>query len=159
MYHAAPLDLMGRFVTDPKLVGGVRVTPFLGVETGYASLVDRGTVFVDYRRADGITARQGTTGFSSYLAGTATLPLERGLEAYGKLGVSFSEFNHHELGPVPRPGSFRETDTGAYATAGASYRPSDKATLSGAFERHGDSAKWGANTSSNGLKAKLKLGF
>jgi hypothetical protein len=145
----------GRWVTDPRLLAGVRLTPFLALEAGYVNLYDRGTYFVDYREASGAADALNLKGFNSHVAARLTVPVGDRLEAFGKAGVAASEFRYRDdLGRA-----IKETDVGPYVGAGAKYKVSGKASVSGSVERYGNSDRWGPNTNNNALKAKVNLGF
>ena len=145
----------GRYVTDPRLLAGVQLTPFLAIEAGYVNLYDRGTHFFDFAYASAVDNTLSEEGFHTHAAARLTLPMGQRFEAYGKLGLAHSELRDPDL-PSTAP---TQTDNGAYVGAGARYKVSDKASVTGSFERYGNSARWGDNSNNNSLKAKVNLGF
>ena len=147
----------GVYVTDPKLFAGVKLSPNVSVEAGYANLFSRGYRFADYARADEVAGALGTKGTNSYLAGRLDVPVNDSLSAYGKLGVAYSE-------RTARDQTLRTTktdsDIGTYAGMGATYKVSEKAAVSAQYEQYGNSAKrWGSETNNSGISAKFKMGF
>ncbi len=145
----------GRWVTTPRLLAGVELTPYLALEGGYVDLVDRGTYFADYGRADEAAGAMGVKGMNTHAAVKLKVPVGERFEAYGKLGVAYSEFNHRDA----KGRSVQETDAGPYVGVGARYQLNGKASVSAGYEQYGDTAnKWGTGNN-NGLKAKLNLGF
>lgn len=143
------------WVTDPKLYAGVNLTPHLAVETGVSNLYDRGTFLAQNDRRENVAGAFGSSGFNSYLAGKVTVPVTDRLQAYGKAGRAYSQVDfrdeHHQ--------SLTETDTGPYVGVGAHYKLNDRTTISGGYERYGDSQKWGGASNNNGVSARVKLGF
>lgn len=145
----------GVYRTDPKLVGGINLTRHLAIEAGYTNLVNRGHYLADYARPDDVTGALGVKGYNSYLATKLTLPLGDRLQVIGKLGVARSAYNRPGLGSTSR-----EIDVGAYASVGLQYDLGKNATLVGAYDMYGNSARrWGAATNNNGFSLKLNVGF
>ncbi|WP_296946883.1 porin family protein [uncultured Massilia sp.] len=145
----------GRWVTDARLLAGIELTPYLALEGGYVNLVDRGTYFADYGRIDEAAGAMGVKGANTHAAVKLQVPVGERFEAYGKLGMAYSEFNHRDA----KGRSVQETDAGPYVGAGARYRINGKASVSAGYEQYGDTAnKWGTGNN-NGLKAKLNVGF
>lgn len=148
--------VFGSYHTDPKLVFGIQLSPRFALETGYANLLSEGVHFVDYGRADERAGALGTKGFSSYVAGKLTLPLNEQLSAYGKLGAARSERITHDRAGL-RVTNF---DAGPYANVGARYKLNERATISGELTRVGDTAnQWGGSSNSTEASANLKVGF
>ncbi|MFK3738345.1 outer membrane beta-barrel protein [Massilia sp. TN1-12] len=144
-----------RWATDPRLLAGVQLTPFLALEAGYVNLYDRGTHPVDSTRPEDLNGAMNVKGMQTHAAAKVMVPVGSRWEAYGKLGMAYSEYKHRdELGR-----SVQESDTGVYAGAGAKYKLSEKASVSGSFERYGNSERWGGNSNNNAVKAKVNLGF
>jgi hypothetical protein len=145
---------MEGFRTDPRLVAGVNLNPFLAVETGYVERIDRGFHKIDPGRPEDVSGALGARGFHSYLAGKLTVPVDDKLSAYGKLGIAYSERKGGDNGYKT------DVDAGPYVGVGAKYRLNEKAAVTVEAQRHGDTAKkWGGATNANGVGAKLKLGF
>jgi opacity protein-like surface antigen len=146
----------GVWKTDPKLFAGFNLNPHFAIETGFVNLYDRGTYFAEYTHMENVDGALGVKGYNSYLAARYNLAVNDRLDVYGRAGVAYSEFNHRDK--AGRPAT--ETDAGPYTGLGARYKVSEKASVSGAFERYGDSARWGpANSNNNGVSAKVNLGF
>jgi hypothetical protein len=82
---------MEGFRTDPRLVAGVNLNPYLAVETGYRERIDRGFHAVDPGRPEDVSGALGVKGSHSYLAGKLTVPVNDSFSAYGKLGIAYSE--------------------------------------------------------------------
>jgi opacity protein-like surface antigen len=144
-------NVMKGFRTDPRLVGGFELAPNLAVEAGYAHLFDRGFHRIDEGRPEDTSGALGAKSFSIHLAGKYSVPLSERLTAYGKLGVAHSG---------QKSGRTTVTDTGLYTGLGAQYKLHEKATIGAEVGRHGDAAKkWGSATNSDGVRAKLKMGF
>jgi hypothetical protein len=57
--------LMEGFRTDPRLVAGVNLNPYLAVETGYRERIDRGFHVVDPGRPEDVSGALGVKGFHS----------------------------------------------------------------------------------------------
>lgn len=147
----------GVYVSDPKLFGGINLSPDFAIETGYANLYTRGFHFADYARPDEVNGALGTKGFNSYLAARINVPVNDQFAAYGKLGVAVSDRVAHDK-------TFRntvsDTDVGPYVGMGARYKLNEKASVSAGYEQYGNSAKkWGSETNNSGLQAKFKMGF
>lgn len=147
----------GIYVTDPKLFAGVKLSPNVAVEAGYANLFTRGYRFADYGRQDEVAGAIGTKGSNSYLAGRIDIPVTDSLSTYGKLGVAYSE-------RTARDQTLRttrtESDVGTYAGMGATYKVSERASVSAQYEQYGNTAKkWGSETNNSGVSAKFKMGF
>lgn len=148
--------VFGRYVTDPRLLAGVDLAPWLALETGYVTLRDRGTFLADYARPWEVSGALGTGGFNTHAGARVNVPVGPGIEAFGKVGVAYSEYDHRDAGGR----SVTDADTGPYVGMGARYKVSEKASVTAGYERYGDSEKkWGANTNNNGLKAKVHIGF
>ena len=142
--------------SDPKLVLGFDLTPNLGFEAGFANLYSRGFHYVDMEgRPDEREGVLGNHGFTSYLAAKLEVPVGERLSAYGKLGVAYSERDTRDAAARP----LKEGDAGPYANVGARYKLTQRATVSGEYQRAGDTKKWGGDTNANGIGAKLHLGF
>lgn len=146
---------LGAWVTDPRLYAGIRLTPYLAIETGVANLYDRGTFYAGTERKENLTGAFASGGFNSYLAGKVTVPVTPRLEAYGKAGLAYSEIKCRDEHLV----TVSDTDAGPYVGVGARYKLSEKASVSAGYERYGDSQKWGGASNNNGVSAKVKLGF
>lgn len=146
----------GRWVTDPRLLAGVQLTPFVALEAGYVNLYDRGTHLADFAHPEDANGALNVKGLNSHAAVRLTIPVSERFEAYGKLGTAYSEYKYHDK---DTHATVTEPDVGVYASAGAKYKLNEKASVSGAFERYGDSQRWGPNTNNNSLKAKVNLGF
>lgn len=153
---AGQRPLFKTFRADPKLVAGFDITPYLGLEAGYANLFSRSYHFIDedarHEERDGA---MGQGGFTSYLATKVTVPIDKRLSTYGKFGIAYSERNMRDA----KAASVTEADAGLYANVGARYKLSDKASVVGEYQRAGDTKKWGNSSNANGFGAKLKLGF
>jgi hypothetical protein len=146
--------LMEGFRTDPRLVAGVNLTPYLAIETGYRERFDRGFHNINPGRSEDVSGALGVKGFHSYLAARLTAPISDSLSAYGKLGIAYSERKGGDNG------NKTEVDAGLYISAGAKYRLNEKAAVSAEVQRYGDTAsKWGSATNGNSKGAKVKLGF
>lgn len=146
----------GVWVTDPRLVAGIGLTPAFALETGFVNLYDRGSYFASYAHPEQTAGALGVNGFDSYLAGKYTVALNDRLQVVGKAGVAYSRFDQRDV----HLGSMTSTDIGPYARLGAQYKLNDKMSVSGNVERYGDSAKWGpANSNNTGVSAKVNLGF
>jgi opacity protein-like surface antigen len=153
----ADKSAFGVYVADPKLFGGINVSPNFAIETGYANLYTRGYHFADYARADEVKGALGTKGFNSYLAAKVNVPDNDVFSAYGKVGVAYSERVAHDK---TLRATTSDADVGAYAGMGARYKLNEKATVSAQYEQYGNSAKkWGSETNNSGLSAKFKMGF
>jgi hypothetical protein len=147
----------GVYVADPKLFGGINLSPNVAIETGYANLFTRGYHFADYARPDEVNGALGTKGFNSYLAARINLPVNDSVSAFGKLGLAYSERVAHDR---TLRATVADGDLGAYAGMGARYKLSEKASVSAQYEQYGNSAqKWGNQTNNSGLSAKFKMGF
>jgi opacity protein-like surface antigen len=145
--------------SDPKLSAGYEVAPHVAVEAGYTGLNSEGPHPIDPGDAAGRAGAGNTKGFGTYVAGKVDVPLGEKVLAYGKLGVAYSERNDRSDLAKPTLES-KESDVGAYVSAGTEYKLSDKATLSGKYERYGNSAKkFGSDTNAGGVSAKLNVGF
>jgi opacity protein-like surface antigen len=148
---------LGVYVADPKLFGGINLSPHVALEAGYANLYTRGYHFADYARPDDVNGALGTRGSNSYLAARINAPVSDRFSAYGKLGVAYSERVAHDK---TLRATASDTDVGAYAGMGARYKLNEKAAVSAQYEQYGNSAKkWGSETNNSGLSAKLKMGF
>jgi opacity protein-like surface antigen len=147
--------VFGRYVTDPRLLAGVQLTPFIALEGGYVNLYDRGTFLASYARPEEANGALNVKGMQTHAAAKVTIPAGDRWEAFGKVGVAYSEYKHRD--ELHR--SIQEADTGVYAGAGAKYKLSEKASVSGSVERYGNSDRWGPNTNNNSIKAKVSLGF
>ena len=88
----APLvnNLHPNFRTDPKLVGGIDLTPNLGIEAGLSNLFSQGFHYMDERRGDERAGALGNNGFASYLAAKINVPVGERFSAYGKVGLAYS---------------------------------------------------------------------
>ena len=86
----------GVYVADPKLFGGINLSPNVALEAGYANLYTRGYHFADYARPDEVNGALGTKGFNSYLAARVNVPVNDSFSAYGKVGVAYSERVVHD---------------------------------------------------------------
>lgn len=153
----APLvnNLHPNFRTDPKLVGGIDLTPNLGIETGFSNLFSQGFHYMDERRNDERNGALGNDGFASYLAAKVTVPVGERFSAYGKVGLAYS-LRESTVDAATQ----RDIDVGPYASVGAKYKLNDKASLVGEYQKQGDTGqKWQNSTNANGISAKLKLGF
>lgn len=147
----------GVYVADPKLFGGINLSPNVALETGYANLYTRGYHFADYARPDEVNGALGTKGFNSYLAARVNVPVNDSFSAYGKVGVAYSERVAHDK---TLRATASDSDVGAYAGMGARYKLTEKASVSAQYEQFGNSAKkWGSETNNSGLSAKFKMGF
>ena len=147
----------GVYVADPKLFAGVRLSPNVAVEAGHANLFTRGYHFVDYARPDEVAGALGTKGSNSYLAGRIDVPVTDSLSTYGKLGIAYSERTAHDQ---TLRATKTDSDVGAYAGLGATYKVSEKASVSAQYEQYGYTAKkWGSETNTSGVSAKFKMGF
>jgi hypothetical protein len=150
-----PDGLHPDYRTDAKLIGGIDLTPNLGIEAGLSNLYSRGFHYVLEGDAAGRAGAMGSNGVASYLAAKATAPVGERFSAYGKLGIASSMRNASEKGQT-----LTDIDAGPYAAVGAHYKLSEKASLSTEYQRQGDTGKkWGNDTNANGVSAKLKLGF
>jgi hypothetical protein len=146
----------GRWLTDPRLLAGVELAPWLAVEGGYVELHDRGTRFVDFARGDEAAGALGLKGSQTHAAVKLTAPVGQRLEAYGKAGIAYSEYKHGN----GEGRAVTDVDAGPYVGIGARYRLNGKASVTAGYEQYGDSErKWGGASNNNGLKAKLNLGF
>ena len=147
----------GVYVADPKLFGGINLSPHVALETGYANLYTRGYHFADYARPDEVNGALGTKGFNSYLAARVNVPVNDSFSAYGKVGVAYSERVAHDK---TLRATASDSDVGAYAGMGARYKLTEKASVSAQYEQYGNSAKkWGSETNNSGLSAKFRMGF
>ena len=163
-----------RFKTDPRLLGGYELFPYVAVEAGYTNLLDRGFHRID-PGPENLSGALGANSFSSHLAAKFTLPLADNFDLYGKVGIAHSALKGAdakkvaatpaETAPAPGGGATAtragdQSDTGRYLGAGAQYRLGDKATVDAQYGRHGDAAKkWGNATNSDSVRANLKMGF
>lgn len=152
---ARQLAPFSRWVTDPRLLAGVQLTPFIALEAGYVNLYDRGTHLVDSTRPEDLNGALNVKGMHTHAAAKVMIPAGDRWEAFGKVGVAYSEYKHRD--ELHR--SVQESDTGVYAGAGAKYKLSEKASVSGSFERYGNSDRWGPNSNNNSIKANVSLGF
>jgi hypothetical protein len=143
------------WVTDPRLVAGVDLTPNLAIETGIVNLYDRGTFYAEHTRRENVAGAFGSGGFNSYLAAKVMLPLTDRLQAYGKVGRAYSEYDSRD----EHHAALIRTDAGPYVGTGAQYKLHDRATVSGGYARYGDAQKWGSASNNNGISARVKLGF
>jgi hypothetical protein len=141
---------------DPKLRAGYEVAPHVSIETGVTGLNSEGPHPIGPGDAAGRAGAGNTKGFSTYVAGKLSAPLGDRLVAYGKVGGAYSE--RTERGSALAES--KDSDAGPYVSAGTQYKLSDKATISGQYERYGNSAKkWGSDTNAGGVSAKLNVGF
>lgn len=142
--------------SDPKLVAGFDLNRNFGFEAGFSNLFSRGFHYVDVdahpEEREGVL---GNHGFTSYLAAKLTVPIGERLSTYGKVGIAYSERETRDAAARP----VKDADAGPYANVGARYKLTDKATLSGEYQRAGDTKKWGGDSNANGVGAKLHLGF
>ena len=151
LYNRFPM--FNEYRTDPKLVLGFDLTPNFGLEAGYTNLFSRGFHYADIEaRHENREGALGQGGFTSYAAVKLTVPVNDRLTAYSKFGIAYSERDTFAR-------SVKDADAGPYANVGAHYKLSDRATLSGEYQRTGDTKKWGNDTNANGVGAKLNLGF
>jgi opacity protein-like surface antigen len=149
----------GVYVADPKLFGGINLSPNVALEAGYANLYTRGYHFADYARPDEVNGALGTKGFNSYLAARVNVPVNDSFSAYGKVGVAYSERVAHDK-TLRATATAADGDVGAYAGMGARYKLTEKASVSAQYEQYGNSAKkWGSETNNSGLSAKFRMGF
>ncbi len=154
--QAGQRPLFKTFRADPKLVAGFDITPYLGLEAGYANLFSRSYHFIDEEaRHEERDGAMGQGGFTGYLATRVTLPIDQRLSTYGKFGIAYSERDTRDA----KAASVTDADAGLYANVGARYKLSDKASVVGEYQRAGDTRKWGNSSNANGFGAKLKLGF
>jgi hypothetical protein len=154
--------LFDGFRTDPRLVAGINLSRYLALEAGYAERKDRGFhragrhSIVDLYSALDETGALGLDGFHSYAAAKATVPITEDLEAYGKLGIAYSERRGEDA--LGRKSA--NTDIGAYTGIGAHYRLNEKAAVSVEGQKLGNTAKkWGSDSNGNRVNAKVNLGF
>lgn len=159
------------FRTDPRLVLGYALNPYLAVETGYSFLWDEGFHKVDTfgRRAGAVQSALAASDLSAishttYLAAKITVPVNERLSAYGKFGVAHSSVVNDGL--VTAQGAQAsgkpagpQTSTGAYGAVGARYKLNDKATLSGEYRVNGSADKFGGASNASGLKGSVGIGF
>ena len=147
----------GVYVADPKLFGGINISPNVALETGYANLYTRGYHYADYGRPDEVNGALGTKGFNSYLAARINVPVNDSFSAYGKMGVAYSQRVAHDR---TLRATVSDPDVGPYAGMGARYKLNERASVSAQYEQYGNSAKkWGSETNNSGLSAKFKMGF
>lgn len=144
---------------DPRVSVGARLSENAAIEVGH---VDTGTR--PYADLDGIPpsplepARARIKADSTYVAGKLSVPVGERIEAYGKVGMAYSERQYHDR----RGTAIKDVDAGPYAGVGADYKVSGKASVTGKVERFGDTGKkWGAGSGggANGVSAGMKLGF
>lgn len=141
---------------DPKLKAGIELNQNFGIETGYSELYSRGFHYMWPGDAAERAGVLGDRGSATYLAGKITLPVDERLTTFSKVGVARSDRKLRD----GATSMARDIDIGPYANVGANYKLSDKASVSGQYERFGDSArKFGNDSNAGGFSAKLKLGF
>lgn len=138
------------FRTDPRLIGGVELFPYLSIEAGYVELFDRGFHRIDPGRPEDVSGALGVRGYSSHVAVRHDVRVTDDLTAFGKLGVAHS---------VRKTSGKGETDRGVYAGVGARYRVNERTTVEAQYGMHGNAAKWGSAANSTGLRGSVKMGF
>jgi len=143
---------------DPRVSVGAKLSDHAAIEVGH---VDTGTR--PYADLEGIPrsplepALARVKSDSTYVAGKLSVPVGERLEAYGKVGMAYSERQYHDR----RGATLKDVDAGPYAGVGADYKVSGKASVTGKVERFGETGKkWaGGNGGGNGVSAGMKLGF
>jgi OmpA-OmpF porin, OOP family len=76
-----------RIGRSAKIYGGYQLTETFGVQAGYVRMSD-----LNQNTGSGATlVKQSATGHSTYVAGTARLPLGQSFALTGKVGVSFGK--------------------------------------------------------------------
>lgn len=141
---------------DRQITAGYELVPNLSIETGYTGLNREGAHPIDAGDAGGLAGAGNSKGFSTHVAAKVTAPLTDRLSAYGKLGIAHSERTSRDKLVTEST----QTDTGAYVGAGTEYKLNNKATLSGQYERYGNSDnKFGGDTNAGGVSARLNVGF
>ena len=148
-------SLFDGYRSDPRLVAGINLNPYLALEAGYRERKDRGFHAIDPRDTLDTNGALGAKGFHSYAALKVTVPITDDLSAYGALGLSHSERRGADA--VGREGN---VVGGTYTGLGARYRLNEKASVSVESQNFGKtSQKWGNDSNANGVNAKLNLGF
>lgn len=174
---ANPNDrLFPGFRTDPRLVLGYAINPYLSLETGYAHLRDQGFHKLDTFNPKAAAADAaigagalGAASNTTYVAAKITLPVNERLSAYGKFGIAHSRVNNDGFispqqvadrvagKPVGEFGS--ETSTGPYGAVGAQYKLDDKTTVKGEYIMNGSASQFGKASNASGLRGSVGIGF
>lgn len=140
----------GNVRASPKIFAGLDLDAHWGVEAGYVRF---GKVNDDDWIATAQFPSRSAKGYSTYVAGKYTLPLNEQWSAYGKLGVQHSKRTEYVGG---WEGSV-EQDNGAYGAVGLQYALNPKLSLVGEYERYGKQKTMGAKA--DVLTVGLKYGF
>jgi OOP family OmpA-OmpF porin len=146
---AAKNTAVDAYKADAKIFGGYDFDQNWGIEAGYTRYGS-----TDFSKTYGGTERMtgSTKGYSTYVAGKYTVPINERFSAYGKLGVSYSERKY-----TNNLFSGKDTDSSLYAAVGAQYKLNQNLALTAEYERNGKQKNWGAEAGSWGLG--VKYGF
>ena len=119
-----------------KVYGGYQLTENFGVQAGYVNLHE-----LNRNTGSGATlVTQTATGHSSYVAGTARLPLGQSFALTGKLGVSFGKVTDVSPSTVATQ-SLRGSNTALLVGTGAEYVLNHNVALSVELESYGKISK------------------
>lgn len=132
-----------------KLFGGYEFDQNVGVEAGFTRLGSESVTAVSNGQSVTFRAR----GYTSYLAGKYSMPINAQLSAYGKLGMSYTVIKHSDS----RGLDHKADDTGVYAGLGLQYKVTDKVAVTAEYERHGK--REGTSDSNDAWSLGVKYGF
>ena len=119
-----------------KLFGGVELNQTFGVEVGHTDFRKSRTNFT----AGGANGSFETRGRGTYVAGTATMPINEQAAVYGTLGGAHTKtkISSDALGL-----SGSESDNGVYAGVGVQYALNQQVSLLAEYERYGKKKDFG----------------
>lgn len=119
-----------------KIYGGYQLTENFGVQAGYVRLHE-----LNQNTGSGATlVTQTATGHSSYVAGTARLPLGQSFSLTGKLGVSLGKVTDASPATATTQ-SLRGSNTSLLVGTGAEYVLNHNVALSVELESYGKLSK------------------
>lgn len=139
--------------TDFKLFGGVDFKNNFGIEAGFT---DFGTAHYTETLPD--RHYEGNAkGYTTYLAGKFTYPINERLSAYGKLGLTYSMRDYNTSYSDYGIEHQRYTGTGPYAALGVQYKLREDLSAVAEYEYHDRNAATGTRAAAWTLG--LKVGF
>jgi OOP family OmpA-OmpF porin len=123
------------YKSSGKLFGGYDFNQNWGVEAGYT---DYRTSNASYT-VNGVQGSAEADGYSFYLAGKATLPVNERFSVYGKLGAAYNKVDLSSTMPLRHD----ESDTEVYGGVGVQYNLNQNVSLIAEYERYGSSRDFG----------------
>lgn len=115
-----------------KIFGGYQLTEHFGVQAGYVRMSE-----LNQNTGSGATlVKQAVTGHSTYVAGTARLPLGQSFALTGKLGVSFGKVTDASP-PTVATNLLLGSKTSLLVGTGAEYVLNDNVSFSVELESYG----------------------